>query len=248
MAIRVSGNTVIDDSKNIQNIGIITASVINATTITGDGSGLTGAGSTVSDDISTNDSFYPIFTKTTSGTITDSKVSTTKLSFNPSSGTLESSSINSNNGDITTFSSDDANITNLNSSGISTVHIKTVSEVSSNNFNSVLSPSSGTLTIDISQSTVVLGDINSSVTTWAFTNVSTNSNRATTVTMIIDGDTSQTYGDACTVNGSSISGGVKWSNGSAPESTNNFDIISFLIIKDGAGTINVFGSANTNFS
>ena len=39
MAIKISGTTVIDDSRNIQNVGVITA-----TAFVGDGSGLTGAG------------------------------------------------------------------------------------------------------------------------------------------------------------------------------------------------------------
>jgi len=92
MAIKISGSTIIDDSRNIVSAGIITASTINATTITGDGSGLTGAGSTVTDDTTTDQLFYPLFTSTTSGTVTESKVSTSKLSFNPSSGILSATS------------------------------------------------------------------------------------------------------------------------------------------------------------
>jgi len=88
MAIKISGTTVIDDSRNIQNVGIITATTINATNFVGSGAGLTGAGSTVADDTSTNGTFYPVLTQTTTGTITSSKVSTTKLTFNPSTGTL----------------------------------------------------------------------------------------------------------------------------------------------------------------
>ena len=88
MAIKVSGTTVIDDSRNINNVGVITA-----TSFVGNGSGLTGAGSTVADDTSTNSTFYPLFTLTTSGTVTASKVSTTKLSFNPSTGALTATSL-----------------------------------------------------------------------------------------------------------------------------------------------------------
>jgi len=64
--------------------------VVTATSFSGSGANLTGvsAGSTVADDATTNATFYPVFTQTTSGIITASKVSTTKLSFNPSSGTL----------------------------------------------------------------------------------------------------------------------------------------------------------------
>jgi hypothetical protein len=135
----------------------------------------------------------------------------------------------------------------INSSGILSSFTGIV-ETSRNNFNTSLAPSSGTLTIDTSLGNIVLGDLSASVTTWAFTNVFTINNRATTVTLIIDGDTAQTYGDACTVNGSAVSGGVKWSGGTAPTATNNFDILTFVIVRDGAGTINVFGSGNTNFS
>jgi len=130
----------------------------------------------------------------------------------------------------------------------STANLTQITETVVNAFNTTLSPSSGTLTVDTSLGTVVLGDLDASVTTWAFTNVPTANSKATTVTLIIDGDTAQTYGDACSVNGSAVSGGVKWSGGSAPTATNNFDIITFTIVKDSAGTINVFGSGNTNFS
>jgi len=83
MAIKISGTTVIDDSRNIQNIGVITA-----TAFVGDGSGLTGAGSTVFNNTATNQEFFPLFTATTSGTITASGISTSKLKYNPSTGTV----------------------------------------------------------------------------------------------------------------------------------------------------------------
>ena len=127
-------------------------------------------------------------------------------------------------------------------------NLKQITETSVNNFNTSLAPSSGTLTVDTSAATVVLGDLNASVTTWAFTNVPAVNNKATTVTVIIDGDTAQTYGDACNVNGSAVSGGVKWPAGTSPSASNNFDIITFTIVRDGAGTINVFGSATMNYS
>jgi hypothetical protein len=77
---------------NINAVGVVTASAFF-----GDGSGLSGvsAGSTVADDTSTDETFFPVLTQTTSGTITASKVSTTKLTFNPSTGTLTATDINS---------------------------------------------------------------------------------------------------------------------------------------------------------
>ena len=75
--------------------GINVTGIITATSFVGSGSGLTGAGSTVADDITTNQSFFPIFTQTTSGTITASKVSSTKLTYNPSSGAMTAVDFNS---------------------------------------------------------------------------------------------------------------------------------------------------------
>ena len=137
-------------------------------------------------------------------------------------------------------------LTSLTVSG--TTNLNQITETVVNTFTTNLAPSAGTLTVDTSAGTVVLGDLNASVTTWAFTNVPTANSKATTVTAIIDGDTAQTYGDACSVNGSAVSGGVKWAGGTAPTSSNNFDVITFTIVKDSAGTIGVFGSGNTNFS
>jgi hypothetical protein len=76
---------------NIDAVGVVTASAFF-----GDGSNLTGvsAGSTVADDTSTDETFYPLLTQQTSGTVTASKISTTKLSFNPSSGTLNAVELN----------------------------------------------------------------------------------------------------------------------------------------------------------
>jgi hypothetical protein len=73
----------------------ITVGVITATSFVGDGSGLTGAGATVANDTATNSTFYPLFSSITSGTVTGTKVSTTKLTFNPSTGTLTATDLNS---------------------------------------------------------------------------------------------------------------------------------------------------------
>lgn len=129
-----------------------------------------------------------------------------------------------------------------------TLHAKRYTETVSNAFNTSLAPSSGTLTVDTSLGNVVLGALNASVTTWAFTNVPTENSKMATVTVIIDGNTSYTYGDACSVNGSSVTNGIMWAGGSAPTATDNYDIIKFDIVKDSAGTINVFGYGTMNFS
>jgi hypothetical protein len=56
---------------------------------------LTGAGSTVFIDTTTNQEFFPLFTATTSGTITASGISTSKLTYNPSTGAMTAVDFNS---------------------------------------------------------------------------------------------------------------------------------------------------------
>lgn len=75
--------------------GINVTGVITATSFVGNGSGLTGAGSTVFIDTTTNQEFFPLFTATTSGTITASGISTSKLTYNPSTGTVTAVDFNS---------------------------------------------------------------------------------------------------------------------------------------------------------
>jgi hypothetical protein len=74
---------------------INTSGIITASAFFGDGSGLTGAGSTVFDDNTTDQEFFPLFTDITTGTITASGISTSKLTYNPSTGTLTAVDLNS---------------------------------------------------------------------------------------------------------------------------------------------------------
>ena len=102
--ITATSNTIIDTSTfgEVQIYSGIITSTSGVVTYYGDGSQLTGisAGSSVTDDTSTDSSFYPLFTNVTSGILSTSDISTTKLSFNPSSATLNIGSgttITSNN-------------------------------------------------------------------------------------------------------------------------------------------------------
>jgi len=96
-------SSVVGSAVTINSSGINVSGVITATNFVGNGSGLTGAGSTVANDTTTNATFYPVITQTTSGTITASKVSTSKLTFNPSSGTLTSTQVNDAGGNLRTL-------------------------------------------------------------------------------------------------------------------------------------------------
>jgi hypothetical protein len=66
-------------------------------------------GATISDDTATNSGYYPLFTTVNSGTLTTVKVSSSKLTYNPSSGLLTS----------TAFSGSGASLTNLPAGNLS---------------------------------------------------------------------------------------------------------------------------------
>lgn len=116
---------------------------------------------------------------------------------------------------------------------------------------SIVSVPGGTVTFDLSSGSVVMGNINGSISTWAFTNFpSTSEFRGGMMkfTFINDGDVTETYGDACTVNGVEVVGGINWKGGSAPAPTNNFDIITLMIVRDSDYNYSVFGSVDTDYS
>jgi len=77
----------------VTNSALVTG-IVTATAFVGDGSGLTGAGSTVFNDTTTNQEYYPLFTDITTGTITASGISTSKLTYNPSTGAVSAVDFN----------------------------------------------------------------------------------------------------------------------------------------------------------
>jgi hypothetical protein len=78
------------------NVGnVVSSGIVTASAFFGDGSGLTGAGSTVFNDTTTDQEFFPLFTDITTGTITASGISTSKLTYNPSSGEVTAVDFNS---------------------------------------------------------------------------------------------------------------------------------------------------------
>jgi hypothetical protein len=80
----VTGN--IDASGNISGLYLL-----------GNGSQLTGissGGATIADDTTTNSNYYPVFATATSGSLTTATISSTKLTFNPSTGQLTAVDVN----------------------------------------------------------------------------------------------------------------------------------------------------------
>ena len=100
------------------------------------------------------------------------------------------------------------------------------------NFSDSMSVSAGgTFTVDVSLGSVVCGVATTSISSWAFTNVSSENSKATTSTLIINAGLGYTYGDAVTVNGAAVANGVRWVGGNPPPSTANEDILTFSILR-----------------
>lgn len=115
----------------------------------------------------------------------------------------------------------------------------------SNNVVSVVTAAANTIVGNTSQ--------NQAINEWSISTADPDGNilangQTMTVTLIIDASTASSYGDACSVDGNSISNGVEWSGGSPPIATSNTDIITFVIVRDSSGTTRVFGQGNTDFS
>ena len=117
------------------------------------------------------------------------------------------------------------------------------------NFSDSMSVSvGGTFTVDVSLGSVVCGVATTSISSWAFTNVSSENSKATTSTLIINAGLGYTYGDSVTVNGAAVANGVRWVGGNPPPSTANEDILTFSILRDSTGVTRVYCSSSINIS
>ena len=118
-----------------------------------------------------------------------------------------------------------------------------------NNYTTTLTPSANVLTINLAGANTICGTpATQAINEWAFTGVGLSNGQSKTITLILSANTAATYGDACTVDGASVTNGVQWSGGSPPISTSNTDILTFVIVRDNAGVVKVFGQGNTDFS
>lgn len=95
------GDLIVNDGTNDVRLAVGT----NAYVLTADSTQATGvkwaavaAGTTVSDDTTTNATYYPTFSTATSGTYSVATVSSTKLTYNPSLGDLRATQLAASNG------------------------------------------------------------------------------------------------------------------------------------------------------
>ena len=96
-----SNTMALSHGANIANTVGVTGNInasgnISGSYLLGNGSQLTGisAGAAIVNDTTTNSNYYPVFATATSGSLTTATISSTKLTFNPSSGTLTATDVN----------------------------------------------------------------------------------------------------------------------------------------------------------
>jgi hypothetical protein len=96
ITVELDGSGTVTASSNVTAGGFSTTGNLTAAYLLGNGSQLTGisAGATIADDTTTNSNYYPVFATATSGSLTTATISSTKLTFNPSTGTITAVDIN----------------------------------------------------------------------------------------------------------------------------------------------------------
>ena len=118
-----------------------------------------------------------------------------------------------------------------------------------NNFNTSIAPTANELEVSAANGNTIVGQLAASaINTWNFTNLGLTDGSSITLTLIVSGNATAIYGDACKVEGTSITGGVRWSGGSPPTNTSNTDILTFIVVRDTSGVTRVYGQGNTGFS
>ena len=144
-------------------------------------------------------------------------------------------------------------LTSLNVDGPIVLGGRTIEKVFSN-FSTQFSLNASTISIQTAAANTIVGTTpTSAINTWDFSTadpsgVTLQNGQSVTISIIIDANTAAIYGDACNVDGVSVSTGIKWSGGSPPIATTNTDILTFIIVKDTSGVTQVFGQGNTDFS
>ncbi len=139
-------------------------------------------------------------------------------------------------------------LTGLNVDGAITLG-GVVTEKTFNSFGTTLTPSNNQLTISLAGANTIVGTSDTqAINEWVFTNTNLTNGQSMTVTLILSANTAATYGDACSVDNNPVTNGVQWSGGSPPIATSNTDILTFVIVRDASGVIQVFGQGNVDFS
>jgi hypothetical protein len=187
------------------------------------------SGLTISDDTTTNASRYLTITSATSGTITSANTSSTKLSYNPSTGLLSFIS---------------ATMAGTSSAyGFKTPNIAEPTTVSA-------TAATGTINYDVTTQSVLYYTSNASAN-WTVnfrgsSGTSLNTLMATNdtiaVTFMVTQGTTAYYNNAYQIDGTTVT--PKWAGGTAPTSGNasGIDVYNYVITKTASATYTVLAS------
>ena len=246
----------------------------NATLTAGSGVSITnGAGSitiastglSITDDTTTNSTFYPLFTSVTTGTLLTEYVSSTKFQFNPSTGALTTTSLTPTNPVGTAFGGTGA--TSLAAANIPVTNAAntfTNTQTFTGSSSALAAVFQDAAEVATVSATAATGTINYDVTTQSVlyytTNASANwtvnfrassgtslntlmsTGQALTVVFLVSQGATAYYNNAVQVDGSSVTpkyqGGTAWTAGNA----SGIDAYSYTIVKTGSAAFTVFAS------
>jgi hypothetical protein len=225
----------------------------NATLTAGSGISITngagsitiaGTGLAITDDTTTNSTFYPLFTSVTTGTLLTEYVSSTKFQFNPSTGALSATSFNGA-GVFTTLSASSTATFTGSSSTLAAVfqdaaEVATVSATAA----------TGTINYDVTTQSVLYYTTNASAN-WTVNfrassgtslNTLMSTGQALTVVFLVSQGATAYYNNAVQIDGASVTpkyqGGTAWTSGNA----SGIDAYSYTIVKTGSAAFTVFAS------
>ena len=169
---------------------------------------------TITDDTSTNASNYILFNNASTGSLGNVNVSSTKLTFNPSTGNVGIGTVGG--GSLTV-----SGPTNLEEV-IETLNTKTAS--------------TGVVVHDFTTGAIWYHSSISANFTLNLTNVPTTNDKVITITLILSQGVTGYYPNALQIDG--VSQTIKWTNNSLPTpSVSRIDVASFSLIRTGSAWV-----------
>jgi hypothetical protein len=210
------------------------------------------SGVTITDDTTTNATRYVTFTDATTGTETGLDVSSTKLTYNPSTGVLASTTFSGSGTSLTgvgllaTAGTYTALQTFSGSSSVAAIKVPNIKEVATVS----ATAATGTINYDITTQSVLYYTSNASGN-WTVnfrgssgTSLDTLMSTGETMTavfMVTQGSTAY-YNSAVQIDGNAVT--PKWLGGAAPTAGNvsGIDVYTYAIVKTGSATFTVFAS------
>jgi hypothetical protein len=210
------------------------------------------SGVTITDDTTTNATRYLTFTDATTGTETGLDVSSTKLTYNPSTGVLASTTFSGSGTSLTgvgllaTAGTYTALQTFSGSSSVAAIKVPNIKEVATVS----ATAATGTINYDITTQSVLYYTTDASAN-WTLNvrgssgtsldTIMSTGETMTAVFMVTQGATAY-YNSAFQIDGNAVT--PKWLGGAAPTegTASGVDVYTYAIVKTGSATFTVFAS------